>query len=360
MASTTKLMTAILFCEKVSPDTIVTAGQDAASTGQCSMHLKLGEKLTAHDLLRGMLLRSANDAAVAAADAAAGSVPNFVKLMNAEAVALGCYHTHFANPNGLTAPDHYTTARDLSVIARAAMLVSRIRHVVRLKEAVIHRSIDQYDLVMRNHTHFVGFYKGANGIKTGWTDPAGHCLVGSASRNGWDLISVVLHDRNFAKDTMALMNYGFKYFKPVTIKPADTYSGSAVVADGQKREVPLVTDAPVRVIELKSDPLPVHTKLVMDRLTAPVSTGEIAGHEDVYEGNMLVDSIGLSANSTDLALNSDKSSIAMLPAFAEKLVIVAGILVSLGYGTRIIKIAKSARRRWSGVQKGLRGDHRSG
>ncbi|HLJ55088.1 MAG TPA: D-alanyl-D-alanine carboxypeptidase family protein, partial [Chthonomonadaceae bacterium] len=190
MASTTKIMTALLFCEAVPDDAIVTASERACKVRDSSLHLKLGEKVKAHDLLRAILMRSANDGCVAAAECAAGSESAFVDRMNARAAQLGALHTHFMNPHGLHDPNHYTTARDLATIGRAAMQVPRIEEVVRTEKTRIDRSINKQDITMRNHSHFLGHYPGADGIKTGWTIPAGHCYVGSATINGWRLISV--------------------------------------------------------------------------------------------------------------------------------------------------------------------------
>ncbi len=361
MASTTKMMTAILFCERVAPNTIVTAGADAAHTGECSMHLKLGEKLSAHDLLRGMLLRSANDAAVAAADAAAGSVPAFVQLMNERAKQMGCLHTHFADPNGLPAPDHYSCARDLAMIGRAAMQVQRIRNVVDLKFARIHRSVDKLDEIMRNHTHFVGVYPGANGIKTGWTIAAGHCLVGSAERNGVHLISVVLHDRPFAQDTMALMNWGFAHFREIEAAPAGMVEGSVHVGLSNTKVVPALLLKSLKVLVPARGEHPVRLTALIQPMSAPVRKGETVGSLQASAGGTVLAEEPLVAGMNAPRITPPAAHGKSFLRSAVKMLLTAAlILVCLLYGIRIASIAKSTRRRRNRITTGLRGDDSAG
>ncbi len=359
MASTTKLMTAILFCERVAPNTIVVAGADAANTHECSMHLKVGEKVTAHDLLRAMLLRSANDSAVAAADAAAGSVPAFVKLMNERAKQMGCTRTHFTNPDGLPNPDHYTTAHDLAIIAAAAMRVPRIRNVVKLLKARIHRSIDKQDEIMVNHTHFVGHFPGADGVKTGWTDAAGHCLVGSDTRGGWELISVVLHSPNFVKETESIMDYGFHNFERKEVAPAGATLTTYRVEGGVRPVVSAVTPLPVYVVVSKADKQPIKFYPQPGTLHAPIDKGGPVAVGEFMQGNTQLATTILDAASTvDIPPVAAKG-----PTMAEAvrlLLTTALVLVFLVYGIRITSAAQSARRRRRGIEAGLRGDDRSG
>ncbi len=324
------------------------------------MHLKVGEKVTAHDLLRAMLLRSANDSAVAAADAAAGSVPAFVKLMNERAKQMGCTRTHFANPDGLPAPDHYTTAHDLAIIAAAAMRVPRIRHVVRLLRAKIHRSIDKQDEVMVNHTHFVGHFPGADGVKTGWTDAAGHCLVGSDTRGGWELISVVLHSPNFVKETESIMDYGFHNFERKEIEPAGATITSYKVDGGVRPDVSAVVPKPVYVVVSRTSKAPVKFYPQPGVLHAPIAKGGPVAVGEVMQGGIPLTTVSLVAAST---VDTPAVSSSRRPTMAEAvrlLLTTALVLVFLVYGIRITSAAQSARRRRRGIQAGLRGDDRSG
>ncbi|HTQ09843.1 MAG TPA: D-alanyl-D-alanine carboxypeptidase family protein [Fimbriimonadaceae bacterium] len=209
-ASTTKIMTAMLLIENCTADEVIVAPPDIEKVGESSMHLKPGERITAADMLYALMLRSANDGCVAVADHIAGSVPKFVEMMNAKAKALGCTNTHFDNPNGLNDPKHTTTAHDLALIARAAMRYPIFEQVVRTTKHVIKRDpkISRDDL-MFNHDKLLMKDPSADGIKTGWTIPAGRCFVGSATRDGYRVITVVLKSQDWQKDDQILLNWAF-------------------------------------------------------------------------------------------------------------------------------------------------------
>lgn len=349
MASCTKIMTALVFCERVPDDAIIVASKRAASTPQSSMHLKVGERLTAHDLLRALLLRSANDGAVAAAEKAAGSVEAFVALMNQKAAELGCTHTHFMNPHGLTQKGHYTTARDLATIARAAMKVPRIREVVGLTKAVIQRSIDKHDVVMQNHTHFVGHFPGADGIKTGWTVPAGHCFVGSDTRNGWELISVVLNCPHFVKDTEALMNYGFHNFEPHVLEAAGQPVGVCSVVHGVMPRIPVRTADRLEVVLPKKAHASLGLQMRLNPISAPVQPGEKVGEAIGLVNGVPVVQVPLVAAFGDGVAVKEltKAPSSSWPPLLRDAAILALCLVSFRYVAGIGAFAKGARRRWS-------------
>ncbi len=208
-ASTTKIMTALLLIERCTPDEVVTAPPDIEKVGEASLHLKPGEKLTMRDLIWGILLRSGNDGCVAGAIHCAGSVEAFAALMNERAKQLGCTNTNFTNPNGLKDPEHFTTAHDLALIAREAMRYPEFREVVKQRKHTIERSINIADRLIVSKNKWLDFDKTADGIKTGYTKPAGLCFVGSASRGGYRLISVVLGSDNWLEDTAKVINWGF-------------------------------------------------------------------------------------------------------------------------------------------------------
>lgn len=209
-ASTTKIMTAMLLIEHCTPDEIITAPADIETVKEASMHLKPGEKITAGDMLYALMLRSANDGCVAVADHVAGSVPKFVDLMNSRAKELGCTNTHFDNPNGLNDDKHTTTAHDLAVIARAAMRYPAFAEAVRTYRRVIRRDPKiSKDCLLVNHDKYLMKDPSADGIKTGWTIPAGRCFVGSATRDGYRIITVVLKSNDWQKDHNAMLNWAF-------------------------------------------------------------------------------------------------------------------------------------------------------
>ncbi len=236
-ASLTKIMTAILVLERCGLDEQVRASKRATRAKASSMHLQEGEQVRVRDLLYALMLRSANDAAVALAEHTAGSVEHFVQLMNEKARAIGATRTHFVNPHGLHHPHHYSTARDLALIARYAMENPQFRAIVSQRKVMISRSHNQQDLWMVSRARFLDMYPWAEGIKTGYTRQAGFCFAGAASRNGRRLITVVLNSPQREQDTIALMEYGFRYWQPIALGWAGQLIGKVAVKNGVKSEV---------------------------------------------------------------------------------------------------------------------------
>ena len=356
MASTTKIMTALLFSQTVDDKAVVTASKNACKIHNCSIHLKLGEQLTAHDLLRAILIRSANDACVAAAEAAAGSQDAFVAKMNEKAREIGALRTHFANPHGLTAPDHYTTARDLANIAREAVKQKRIMQVVKLLDCTINRSIRKSDVNLHNYSHFVGRYDGAEGLKSGWTTPSGHCYVGVASRHGWRLISVVLNTPEYGSDTSRLMDFGFGQYEKIKVLPNDSPVGDAPVVQGVAKTVRVHTTEPLKVVVPRGDAEVVEKRVRFTAAKAPVARGAVLGTLEAWVGGVPVIGVPVIADSAVPALPPPPGvghSIAR-GAFYLFCVFALG-LVSLRYGNRKKKRymftapAKSTRRSWPRV-----------
>ncbi len=204
-ASTTKIMTALVtldICEEIGApvDTLVKIPAEAVGVEGSSLYLKKGEERTLENLLYGVMLRSGNDGATALASIMGGNVEHFVDLMNEKARKLGCTGTNFVNPSGLYDDNHYTTARDLSKIARCAMKNKTFRQVAGAK------SWEEY----QNKNKTVFQYDGATGIKIGFTKMSGRTLVASSKRQGTELICVVLSDGNWFNDAYALMDYGYE------------------------------------------------------------------------------------------------------------------------------------------------------
>lgn len=205
MASTTKIMTALLTLERANLGDLVTVSPTAL-VGEASMGLVAGETLTVEDLLWGLLLRSGNDAAVALAEHVAGSEQAFVDLMNQRAAELGLTSTHFANSHGLDAPDHYSSAQDLWRLAELAMANPIFSSMV----ATQSREAAGRQLI--NINELLGIYPGADGIKTGTSEAAGQCLVGSASQDGFRTVAVVLGSQDRYSDAAALLDYSQEQF----------------------------------------------------------------------------------------------------------------------------------------------------
>lgn len=227
MASTTKIMTAVIAIQTADPNMVVTVHQDAidevVNNGGSSAQLVVGDQIALKDLLYGLMLPSGDDAAVAIADAVGGSVPNFVRGMNILAYRLGLFQTHYSNADGLNIPNHYTTAYDLVRLARYAMSIPTFAQVVSTRHYVLPASAHHHRYIWDTTNALFGptletpsivAYAGATGIKTGYTAQAGYCLVFSATRNGQNLIGVALFSTNTdAKqrflDAAKLLNWGF-------------------------------------------------------------------------------------------------------------------------------------------------------
>lgn len=209
-ASTTKMATLLTALERGNLDSIVTVSQNAASTEESDLGLYAGDKLTLRDLLTGMMLVSGNDAAVAVAEHIAGSVPAFADMMNERVEKIGMVNTHFSNPHGLPDPyNHYSTAVDLAKIAAVGMQNPEFAKIVAMPSYTVH-FLNRAPLPVKNIDKFLRIYPGANGIKTGYTDAAGDCLVAGAKRNGTELIVVLLNDDDRWDDAIHLMDYGFR------------------------------------------------------------------------------------------------------------------------------------------------------
>lgn len=213
MASTTKIMTALVALENGRMDDIVITSKEAAETGGSSIYLGEGELKTLDELLYGLMLRSGNDAGVAIAEHIAGSVEEFAGMMNEKAREIGALHTNFVNPHGLHDDDHYTTAYDLALITSYALNNRYFASLVSTPRAIISWPGEEWDRVLHNHNKLLELYEGGDGVKTGWTTPAGRCIVGSATRNGWQLVMVLLDAEDMWEDAEILLDFGFDNYK---------------------------------------------------------------------------------------------------------------------------------------------------
>jgi len=231
IASTTKMLTAILLLERGHLDDIVTAPPGIQHLPESSLHLKPGEKMTLRDLLYAMLLRSANDTAVTGAVYLDGSVPKFADDMNQKAKEIGATHSHFVTPNGLGAPGHYSTAGDLAKIACYGVNTFPLFNtIVKTPVYKIKRSMDTKDVWVKNTSRtYLGKFPGADGIKTGYIRAAGHCFVGSATRGGWRLVAVALNSGTCREDVESLLDYGFDNFRPEPVVSKDDLVGTVSV-----------------------------------------------------------------------------------------------------------------------------------
>lgn len=277
MASTTKIMTALVALEHAAPETIVTVPREAVGTEGSSVYLFEGEQLTLEQLLYALLLASANDAAVAIAYGVAGGVEPFAALMNEKAAALGLTNTHFVNPNGLDDPDHYTTARELAVIARAALGNDLIRKMVSTRKTAIPHNGEEGRRLLLNHNKLLRQYEGAIGMKTGFTKRSGRCLVSAAERNGVTLIAVTLNAPNDWNDHKTMLDQGFAALVSVPLCAADGISLQVPAVGGTEPEVTVANAEPKRLI-LPSGHGEITASVELPRfLYAPVAAGDAVG-----------------------------------------------------------------------------------
>ncbi|MDD2648305.1 MAG: D-alanyl-D-alanine carboxypeptidase [Eubacteriales bacterium] len=209
MASTTKVMTALVALENSSLDETVTASKNASGVPGTSIYLSIGESLTMREMLYGLMLASGNDAAVAIAEHIGGSVDGFAEMMNARAAELGLSNTCFLTPHGLPKDGHYTSAYDLAMIAREAMKSEVFREIVGTRRGRIPWHGREYERILINKNKLLAGYSGATGIKTGYTKAAGRCLVFSAEREGLSLIGVVLNCPDWFSDAQSLLDSVF-------------------------------------------------------------------------------------------------------------------------------------------------------
>ena len=217
MASTTKIMTAIIALESGKMNDMVTVSTKAAAAPKVKMYLTAGEKISMQTLMQAIMLQSSNDAAVAIAEHIAGSVDAFCEMMTAKARELGAIDTIFRTPSGLDKDDHQSTAYDLALITRYALANKDFVNLINTRSATGTSSLRTYDIMNKNR--LLNEFSGANGVKTGFTNKAGYCFVGSAERNGLKLISVVLASGWGQKgseqkwvDTKRVLGYGFGEF----------------------------------------------------------------------------------------------------------------------------------------------------
>ena len=287
MASTTKVMTALLAMEMGDPDAVVTVGRNAYGVPGTSIYLSQGERITLRDLLYGLLMASGNDAAVAIAEHIGGDVDTFCRMMTQRAAQLGCKHTVFVNPHGLPAQGHQTTAYDLALIARAAMEQPLFREIVSTRRASIPWEGRSYHRILNNKNRLLTDYEGATGIKTGYTKAAGRCLVFGAERGGMEVIGVVLCCGDWFDEAARLMDLGFAKYELFTACTADETIRRLPVENGIQETVGILPQktlcAPVPV-----GYLPALVLDLPDSLPAGLPVGETVGTAQLtLDGRML-------------------------------------------------------------------------
>lgn len=281
IASTTKIMTALIICEECNVLDLVEIPPQAVGIEGSSVYLQAGEILSVQELLYAMMLHSGNDAATALAIYCGGSVENFAAMMNQKAKQLKLNGTHFVNPHGLDAVDHYSTARDLAILARYAMKNPIFAQTVSTKTVKIGNR------VLTNHNKLLWRVDGAEGVKTGYTRAAGRILVSSAQKNGRRLVAVTIEDGNDWLDHAALYEQGFQRFGLQKILSKGQVVGTLSVLGGDEEKIA------VRALEDFYFPLAIGEKITMSlskkgMVFAPTVEGADAGFVYIsLEGNVV-------------------------------------------------------------------------
>ncbi len=300
MASTTKIMTAILVLEKMDLSTPITASKKAANTIEPKYWLREGDVLTTEEFLYCMMLRSANAAAVALAEACAGSVDAFAAMMNAKAAELGMNDTHFVNPNGLDAEGHYSTPADMATLARYAMQNERFRQIVHTQNYSVQMPGRDSPLELTNTNKLLTRDSWVTGIKTGLTPKAEQCLVSSATKDDVSVICVVLGQPVSAlcfDESETLLAYGLKQCRHVTLLESGTAVAEAKVPYKIDGVVRLLTESTAEMELYKDDT--VTTSVVIDRpLVLPVRAGDIYGQVTMTIAGEAVGEVNLVASAS--------------------------------------------------------------
>lgn len=283
MASTTKIMTALVAIERLPLDALITVTEQSVGVEGSSIYLVAGEVLTLEDLLYALMLESANDAAETIAIAVAGSVSAFADLMNQKAASLGLSNTHFVNPHGLDAEDHYTTAAELATLTASALENPDFRRICATKRHVIPLLGTEGARVLVNHNKLLASYDGCIGVKTGYTKKTGRCLVSAAEREGVRLVAVTLGAPDDWRDHTAMLDYGFSLYENQILCEPAFYHAPMPIFSGDCDFVMVENTDPLAVV-LPRD----HGNIVcvVERRRfdfAPVTVGETVGRLCFYE-----------------------------------------------------------------------------
>ena len=291
IASTTKIMTALVVCEQCNVLDRVRVPKEAVGVEGSSMYLKAGEVLTVQELLYGLMLHSGNDAATALAIYCGGTVEGFAQLMNDKAHRLGLASTHFANPHGLDAPDHYSTPRDLATLAAYAMKNPIFAQTVSTK------TVSAGGRSLRNHNKLLWQVEGADGVKTGYTRAAGRILVSSAQRQGRRLVAVTIDAPDDWRDHAQLLEEGFSRYHTVKVIEKGNVLAVVEVAGGTAGTVELVA-AEDLYYPLTDEEQPQIRIGGTGFLYAPVAKGQSVGRAHLYLNDICVSSVPVVCGST--------------------------------------------------------------
>lgn len=289
MASTTKIMTAVVVLENAALEESVTVSANAASVGESAADLRAGDKLTVAKMLEALLVKSGNDAAIALAEHVAGSEAGFVEMMNAKAAELGLSGTHFTNSHGLDESGHHTTARDLGTVSRYAMAQPEFHRDVGLLSIALDSSRGTRTLHSSNELLLT--YTGATGVKTGWTNDAGYCLVATAQRDEVELTAVVLgasSEESRFQQAAELLDWGFEHYRVQGLASAEETMGTVPVSDYLDVEVVALLPRALTAGVFDLDGEIERTVTLAPEVEAPVAVDQRIGTLSITQGDRLI------------------------------------------------------------------------
>ena len=298
-ASMTKMMSMLLIMEEIENGNLkwnemITTSEKASSMGGSQIFLKVGEKMTVEDLLKGVAIASGNDAVVALAERVSGSEEQFVKRMNIRAKDLGLKNTNFINATGLTADNHYSTAYDMTLIAKELVKHEKILEFTSTYEDYL-RKDTKSPFWLVNTNRLVRFKEGVDGLKTGFTDEAGYCLTATMKKDNMRLITVVMKEENTSKrsaDTTKMLDYGFNIYMVQTILDEKTTIEKKKVELGKTLITEIVPKENITILNKKSEEQKNITyKTNINKIIAPVKKGDKVGTIDIIEDNNIISTI---------------------------------------------------------------------
>lgn len=290
-ASMTKIMSLILIMENIESgnlkwNDVVVVSKNAASMGGSQIYLEANEVMSVEDLVKGISIASGNDATVAMAEKIAGTEASFVALMNEKAKSLGLKNTNFVNATGLDADNHYSSAYDMSVMARELVRHQKILDFSSTYEDYLRKNTENAFWLV-NTNRLVKFYSYIDGLKTGYTSQAGYCLTATGVKNNMRLISVTMGEENTdnrTQDTLSMLDYGFSMYNVDTVVDKDKSLGKVEVSLGDKEEVDIMSAGDITILNKTQDSKRNITyEIVTDKIVAPVKRGDVVGRIEVYE-----------------------------------------------------------------------------
>ena len=331
-ASMTKLASMLMVMEAIDNGNLkfedkVTISEEAANMGGSQVFLQAGEVYTVYDLLKSVAIASGNDAVVALAEKIGGSQSGFIDMLNKRLKEIGATNTNFVNAHGLDAEGHYSTARDMSIIARELLKHPKILEFTSIYEEYLEKN-DGSRIWLVNTNKLVRFYDGVDGLKTGFTKTAGYCLTATASKNNFRLISVVMGEdtsENRSSDTVKMLNYGFNTFKINIKKTKGESLGKVRVEKGKQDKANIVLLNDVTEILKNTDPVTEYNfNLKVNKIKAPVKVGDIVGTAEI------IDSEGNIVDEVDVTVEKDIKKANILDYMLRN-------LKTIGFGKSILK-----------------------